>query len=78
MRVPPVAAGGKVALHVDNIPVGTARFSNVGSMTTVTTGSARTIINYSYLNVGAGATLTAAIGVELGAEPDFFGKSDAD
>ncbi len=58
--VPPVAAGGKVALHVDNIPVGTARFSNVGSMTTVTTGSARTIINYSYLNVGAGATLNFA------------------
>ena len=51
------AGAGKVSLHVDNVPVGTARFSNIGSMTTVRTGSARTIINYSYLNVGAGATL---------------------
>ena len=57
---PPVSASGKVALHVDNIPVGTAAFSRAGAVTTVTTGSARTIINYSYLNVGAGATLNFA------------------
>ncbi|MGN6371367.1 MAG: filamentous hemagglutinin N-terminal domain-containing protein, partial [Phycisphaerae bacterium] len=54
---PRVAGGGKVSLHVDNVPVGSARFSNMGAVTTVTTGAARTVINYSYLNVGAGATL---------------------
>ena len=54
---PPVAAGGKVSLHVTNVPVGTAAFSNSGAVTTVRTGTNRTIINYSYLNVGAGGTL---------------------
>ena len=73
------AGAGKVSLHVDNVPVGTARFSNTGSVTTVRTGSARTIINYSYMNVGRGGDVEfcAAVGVEFGVEPDIEREPDA-
>ncbi len=55
-----VGAASHVNLHVNNIPVGTATFSNVGSLTNVRTGSARTVINYQYLSVPTGATLQFA------------------
>jgi filamentous hemagglutinin family protein len=53
-----LAAASTPNLHVKNVSLGSASFSSVGSITTVTTGSARTIINYQYLSVPSGDTLS--------------------
>jgi len=49
------SAGGHI--QVNNVAAGSATFSQVGSVTTVRTGSNNTIINYQQLSVGSGETL---------------------
>ena len=52
-----LAAASTPNLHVNSVSLGSASFSSEGSITTVMTGSARTVINYQYLSVPGGTTL---------------------
>jgi filamentous hemagglutinin family protein len=57
MSVPSVWAAGNPAVQVTGVAAGTAAVSRAGAVTTVRTGSERTIINYSRLSVPSGETL---------------------
>ncbi|HVX85120.1 MAG TPA: filamentous hemagglutinin N-terminal domain-containing protein, partial [Phycisphaerae bacterium] len=53
----PAALGAGNGIQVNNVAAGSASFVQRGAVTTVTTGSQNTIINYDHLSVYAGQTL---------------------
>ncbi|HVS70504.1 MAG TPA: filamentous hemagglutinin N-terminal domain-containing protein [Phycisphaerae bacterium] len=53
----PAALGAGSGIQVNNVAAGSATFVQRGAVTTVTTGSQNTIINYNHLSVYAGQTL---------------------